>query len=111
MSLTKQQIETMQNTGTFGYWDSLTGFISRFIERNYPLSKADMQSIVDEKPTENAVNRQIAHSTMFDKLKEIINREIKINREWLSKLQSQTSTQDVLKHPKLKDKTFFKLVL
>ena len=80
MSITNKNISQMEAGGVFDYWNRLTIFIREFIDRNYPLSKQDMKSIMDDNLTEDVIRRQRAMKAMQDKLHEIVAREFKANK-------------------------------
>ena len=50
-------INEMEETGVYDYYDALNRWINYFVNRNYPLKEDDFRAIAQGNTTENITNR------------------------------------------------------
>ncbi len=62
----------MEENGTIDYYIELKKYIQFFLDRNYPLTKDDMKSLIEDSPSENAIKRQQVQRVLTDSLNEIL---------------------------------------
>ena len=62
----------MEENGTIDYYIELKKYIQYFLDRNYPLTKDDMKSLIEDSPSENAIKREQVQRVLTDSLNEIL---------------------------------------
>ena len=62
----------MEENGTIDYYIELKKYIQYFLDRNYPLTKDDMKSLIEDSPSENAIKRVQVQRVLTDSLNEIL---------------------------------------
>lgn len=82
MEESNTRITEMEENGTIDYYLEFKKYIRNFLDNNYPLSQEDLRSILQDRPTENAINRQetsrILNEAMGEILKEIAEENIQM---------------------------------
>lgn len=59
-------IKEMEENGTVDYYLELKKYINYFVNKNYPLSKEDLHSILEDAPTDNVIKRQETYKILND---------------------------------------------
>lgn len=65
-------IKEMEENGTIDYYLELKKYINDFVNKNYPLSKEDFRSILENAPTDNVIQRQETHKILNDAMEEVL---------------------------------------
>lgn len=65
-------IKEMEKNGTIDYYLDLKKYIDKFVNNNYPLSKEDLRSILEDDPTENVIQRQETHRILNEAMEELL---------------------------------------
>lgn len=78
-------IKEMKENGTIDYYLDLKKYINEFVNKNYPLSKDDLRSIMENAPTDKVIQRQeaskILNEAMEETLKNVADRNAQIINE------------------------------
>ncbi len=78
-------IKEMEENGTIDYYLELKNYINGFVNKNYPLSKDDLRSIMENAPTDKVIQRQeaskILNEAMEEALKNVADRNAQIINE------------------------------
>lgn len=81
-------LEKLKQLGAEDYYLDLKKYIMNFIDRNYPLTKEDMQQLLKGEDTFNSSKRREFFDVMSKELVNIINQIIKENEQFLNNSNS-----------------------
>lgn len=85
-------INEMEETGVYDYYDALNRWINYFVNRNYPLKEDDFRAIAQGNTTENITNREKVVSILKNELENQLSKQQEINANMLKDMENGTYT-------------------
>ena len=85
-------INEMEETGVYDYYDALNRWINYFVNRNYPLTEDDFRAIAQGNTTENITNREKVVSILKNELENQLSKQQEINANMLKDMENGTYT-------------------
>ena len=85
-------INEMEETGVYDYYDALNIWINYFVNRNYPLTEDDFRAIAQGNTTENITNREKVVSILKNELENQLSKQQEINANMLKDMENGTYT-------------------
>lgn len=85
-------INEMEETGVYDYYDALNRWINYFVNRNYPLTEDDFRAIAQGNITENITNREKVVSILKNELENQLSKQQEINANMLKDMENGTYT-------------------
>jgi len=76
-------IEQMEELGISDYYLALTQYINNFVNNNYPLSKEDMDAIINNRETENMKKRNVTSRVLRESMVNVLKIEAEENKQKL----------------------------